>query len=104
MFRLLRPDKLVIRAAQPMAAVVQDALELFTASMNFLVPFPMSISFRDDMSPAQRAPVLCRPSCAPRRLGQEQMAFMFQVRTLVDDIKGAAPKAHVVFSPVRAFP
>ncbi len=46
---------------------------------------------RDDMSPAQRAEIALHPVTFLRRLGQVEVAGVFQVRTLVEvTLKGAA--------------
>ena len=49
------------------------------------------------MPTAQRAEVALHPVTLLRRLGQVEIAGMFQVRTLVEvAFKGAAQKTHVV--------
>ena len=95
---LLRADNLVGgEAAQPdKAAVVHDAFELFGCLHElpggFLVQF-----LRDDMPPAQRAEVALHPVTLLRRLGQVEVAGVFQVGTLVEvAFKGTAQKTHVV--------
>ena len=96
---LLRPDKLVGgEAAQPdKTAVVHDALELFGGFHELPGGFLVQL-FRDDMSPAQRAEVTLHPVTLLCRLGQVEVAGVFQVRTLVEvSFKGAAQETHVVF-------
>ncbi|CUP98752.1 Uncharacterised protein [Parabacteroides distasonis] len=97
--RFLRAYNLIGgEAAQPdKAAVVHDTLELFGGLHElpggFLVQF-----FRDDMPPAQRTEVALHPVTFLCRLGQVEVAGVFQVRTLVEmAFKGAAQKTHVVF-------
>jgi len=100
---LLRPDKLVGgEAAQPdKAAVVHDALELFGGFHELPGGFPVQL-LRDDMSPAQRTEVALHPVTFLRRLGQVEIAGVFQVRTLVEvSFKGAAQKAHVILLQFR---
>ena len=82
---LLRPDKLVGgEAAQPdKAAVVHDALELFGGFHELPGGFPVQL-LRDDMSPAQRTEVALHPVTFLCRLGQVEVAGVFQVRTLVE--------------------
>ena len=52
---------------------------------------------RDDMSPAQRTEVALHTVTFFRRLGQVEIAGVFQVRTLVEvAFKGTAQETHVV--------
>ena len=54
------------------------------------------------MSPAQRTEVALHPVTFLRRLGQVEIAGVFQVRTLVEvSFKGAAQKAHVILLQFR---
>ena len=95
---LLRPDNLVGgEAAQPhKAAVVHDALELFGGFHELPGGFLIQL-LRDDMPPAQRTEVALHPVTLLCRLGQVEVAGMFQVRTLVEvAFKRAAQETHVV--------
>ena len=95
---LLRPDNLVGgEAAQPhKAAVVHDALELFGGLHELPGGFLVQL-LRDDMSPAQRTEVALHTVTFFRRLGQVEIAGVFQVRTLVEvAFKGTAQETHVV--------
>ena len=96
---LLRPDNLVGgEAAQPhKAAVVHDALELFGGLHELPGGFLVQL-LRDDMPTAQRAEIALHPVTLLCRLGQVEVAGVFQVRTLVEvSFKGTAQETHVVF-------
>ena len=100
---LLRPDNLVGgEAAQPhKAAVVHDALELFGGLHELLGGFLVQL-FRDYMSPAQRTEVALHPVTLLCRLGQVEVAGVFQVRTFVEvAFKTAGEKAEFVPADVR---
>ena len=81
----LRPHNLVGgEAAQPdKPAVVHDTLELFAGFHELGRGFPVQL-FRDDVPSAQRAEVALHPATLLRRLGQVEVAGVFQVRTLVE--------------------
>ena len=71
-------------ATQPdKAAVVHDALELFGGLHELPGGLPVQL-LRDDMPTAQRAEVALHPVTLLRRLGQVEVAGVFQVRTLIE--------------------
>ena len=82
---LLRPDNLIDGEAAESheAAVVHDALELFSGLHELPGGFLVQL-LRDDMPTAQRAEIALHPVTLLCRLGQVEVAGVFQVRTLVE--------------------
>ena len=74
-----------------MPRIVQDAGELFHRLHEFHRRFSVPYLFRDDVPPAQRAPVALLPHALPRRLGQEQVAPVIEEGTLVE-VHPVAPR------------
>ena len=102
---LLRAGKLVVRQAAQLDVprIVQDAGELFHRLHELHRRFPVLYLLRDDMPTAQRAPVTLPPHALFCRLGQEQVAPVAQIRTLVE-VHSVAPcqKARTFLLPVGA--
>ena len=86
-----------------MPRIVQDAGELFHRLHELHRRFPVPYLFRDDMPTAQRVPVTLPPHALFCRLGQEQVAFVVQIRALVE-VHSVAPcqKARTFLLPVGA--
>ena len=102
--RSVRPGYLLIRQARDaeQAAVVHDTLELPAAFQKTGDGFLVLHLPGDDESPCQGVETAGRAAVLPRGLGQEQVAGVLQVRTLVEmPLETAAQETEVVLADVR---
>jgi len=100
----VRPHYLIGgEAAQPdKTAVVHDALELFCRLHELPGVFPVQL-LRDDMPPTQRAEIALHTVTLPCRLGQVEVARVFQVRTLVEmTLEAPREETHIVLLQLRS--
>jgi len=102
--RGVRPGYLVVRQARDaeQAAVVHDTLELPAAFQKTGDCILVLHLFGDDESPCQGVETARRAAALFRGLGQEEVAGVLQVRTLVEvPLETAAEKTEAVLADVR---
>ena len=101
--RGIRSRDFLIRQAchAEQAAVIHDALELLAALHKTGDGLPVRHFFRDDEIPCEGVEAARRAAALLGRLGQEQVAGVLQVRTLVEvPLETAAKETQIVLADV----